>query len=102
MFSEDFAVVTRFRLGVAIHAEGTTCSACQGGGGGGQKRVVMDSFGDHTFGCPYSKHRVARHNALRDSVYKAAQGAGLDPAFGGDRESGFGVEEAARRLPTSQ
>ena len=91
MSSADFAVVTRFRLGVAIHAEGTTCSACQGG----QKRVVMDSFGDHTFGCPYSKHRVARHNALRDSVYRAAQGAGLDPAL----EETVRVELESKKRP---
>ena len=41
--------------------------------------VVADPFGDHHVGCGGNADRIARHNALRDAIFSAAQSAALAP-----------------------
>ena len=40
---------------------------------------LADSFGDHQVGCGGNGDRIARHNAVRDVLYNAAQSAALAP-----------------------
>ena len=50
--------------------DGAWCPVCH---------VVADPFGDHHVGCGGNADRIARHNALRDAIFSAAQSAALAP-----------------------
>ena len=49
---------------------GARCPVCH---------VVAGPFGDHHVGCGGNADRIARHNALRDAIFSAAQSAALAP-----------------------
>ena len=40
---------------------------------------MADRFGDHQVGCGGNGDRIARHNAIRDVLFSAAQYAALAP-----------------------
>ena len=50
--------------------DGAQCPVC---------RSVADPYGDHHVGCGGNADRIARHNALRDAIFSAAQSAALAP-----------------------
>ena len=50
--------------------DGAQCPVCH---------TVADPYGDHQVGCGGNADRIARHNALRDAIFSAAQSAALAP-----------------------
>ena len=50
--------------------DGAQCPVCH---------TVADPYGDHHVGCGGNADRIARHNALCDAIFSAAQSAVLAP-----------------------
>ena len=57
--------------------DGAQCPVCH---------KVADPYGDHHVGCGGNADRIARHNALRDAVFSAAQFAAQFAALAPRRE----------------
>ena len=66
----EFCLCLKYWLGLQMFEDGAWCSVCQ---------VEVDPFGDHHLGCGGNADRIARHNALRDTIFSAAQSAALAP-----------------------
>ena len=66
----EFRCCLRYWLGVPLHSGTYTCPECLGS---------ADPFGDHQVGCAGNGDRIARHNAIRDVLFNAAQSAALAP-----------------------
>ena len=65
-----FRLCLKYWLGLQMFEDGDRCPVCH---------VVADPFGDHLVGCGGNADRIARHNALRDAIFSAAQSAALAP-----------------------
>ena len=68
--SNEFVLATKYRLGVPVFPKEGKCPACP---------AVSDVMGDHAMNCSYQGERIARHNYLRDAIFKTAVGAALGP-----------------------
>ena len=66
----EFVVALRHRLGHPIFSSAGPCPAC------GQ---ASDALGDHAMNCAWHGERIARHNALRDTIHSTAANAALAP-----------------------
>ena len=66
----EFVAAMRYRLGHPVFGTDGPCPAC------GQP---SDSKGDHALNCAWQGERIARHNALRDTLYNTAVRAALGP-----------------------
>ena len=66
----EFRLCLKYWLGLQMFEDGARCPVCH---------VVADPFGDHHVGCGGNADRIARHNALRDAIFSAAQSAALAP-----------------------
>ena len=66
----EFVVALRHRLGHPIFSSAGPCPAC------GQ---ASDVLGDHAMNCAWHGERIARHNALRDTIHSTAANAALAP-----------------------
>ena len=60
----------KYRLGCQVYGEDGPCPACHN---------PSDKFGDHALCCGFWGERIARHNDLRDHIFKMASGAVLNP-----------------------
>ena len=67
----EFRCCISYWLGVPLHNDPYGCPECHS---------PADIFGDHQVGCGGNGDRVARHNAIRDVVFLAAQSAALAPS----------------------
>ena len=67
---QEFTAVAKYRLGCPIYARAGPCPACG---------EPSDVLGDHAMHCGTSGERIARHNALRDSLHATAVSAALGP-----------------------
>ena len=67
----EFRCCISYWLGVPLHNDPYACPECHS---------PPDIFGDHQVGCGGNRDRVARHNAIRDVVFLAAQSAALAPS----------------------
>ena len=67
----EFVVALRHRLGHPIYSSDGPCPAC------GQ---ASDRMGVHAMNCAWQGERIARHNALRDTLHSTAAAAALAPA----------------------
>jgi hypothetical protein len=67
---QEFVAAARLRLGAPVFAAAGPCPACL---------VHSDAEGDHALCCAYQGERIARHNHLRDALYRTAVGAALGP-----------------------
>ena len=79
----EFVTVVKYRLGCFLYTRAGKCPACPNN---------SDRLGDHAMCCAYEGERIARHNALRDALYRTAVSAALAPTKegrfllpGGDR-----------------
>ena len=73
--SEKFRTALKFRLGIPLFSEGSSCPALSHEG-----KVCgaeMDVFGDHAICCHHGTSLVFRHNAVCDVLAHAAKAAGL-------------------------
>ena len=66
----EFRLCLRYWLGLQMFQDGAQCPVCH---------TVADPYGDHHVGCGGNADRTARHNALRDAIFSAAQSAALAP-----------------------
>ena len=66
----EFRLCLRYWLGLQMFQDGAQCPVCH---------TVADPYGDHHVGCGGNADRIARHNALRDAIFSAAQSAALAP-----------------------
>ena len=66
LLDREFRSCLRYWLGVPLHSGTYTCPECLGS---------ADPFGDHQVGCAGIGDRIARHNAIRDVLFNAAQSA---------------------------
>ena len=66
----EFRLCLRYWLGLQMFQDGAQCSVCH---------TVADPYGDHHVGCGGNADRIARHNALRNAIFSAAQSAALAP-----------------------
>ena len=66
----EFVAAIRYRLGHPVFGSDGPCPACG---------RPSDRFGDHALNCAWQGERIARHNALRDTLYSAAVKAALGP-----------------------
>ena len=79
---QEFRCCLRYWLGVPLHSTSYCFPEC---------RSTADPFGDHQVGCGGNGDRIARHNAIRDVLFLAAQSAALAP-----------TREAPSVVPNSQ
>ena len=71
LHDKEFRSCLRYWLGVPLHSSSYSCPEC---------RSTADPFGDHQIGCGGNADRIARHNAIRDVLFGAAQSAALAPS----------------------
>ena len=71
LHDQEFRSCLRYWLGVPLHSTAYSCPECHS---------TADPFGDHQVGCGGNGDRIARHNAIRDVLYSAAQSAALAPS----------------------
>ena len=66
----------RYRLGVRIFAsaDSSLCPLCK------VKPALLDPWGDHAVICPCTGKRIAKHNRLRDVLFRFAVKGSLSPA----------------------
>ena len=66
----------RYRLGVRIFAsaDSSLCPLCK------VKPALLDPWGDHAVICPCTGKRIAKHNRLRDVLFRFAVKGTLSPA----------------------
>ena len=69
---QSFRCCLRYWLGVPLHSSPYSCPEC---------RSIADEFGDHQVGCGGNGDRIARHNAIGDVLFSAAQSAALAPVW---------------------
>ena len=81
LHDQEFRSCLRYWLGVPLHSSSYPCPECG---------RVADMFGDHQVGCGGNGDRIARHNAVRDVLFSAAQSAALAP-----------IKEAPSLVPSS-
>ena len=67
---QEFRCCLRYCLGVPLHSTSYSCPEC---------RSTADAYGDHQVGCGGNGDRIARHNAIRNVLFSAAQSAALAP-----------------------
>ena len=67
----EFSYCLRYWLGVPIYNSSYSCPECHS---------PADPFGDHQVGCGGNGDRIARHNAIRDVVFCAAESSGPAPS----------------------
>ena len=70
LHSNEFRLCLRYWLGLPLFAVSSACPQCL---------RPADTFGDHQVGCGGNGDRVARHDALRNAIFTAAQSAALGP-----------------------
>ena len=70
LHDREFRCCLRYWLGVPLHSSTYSCLECRG---------MADRFGDHQVACGGNGDRIARHNAIRDVLFSAAQYAALAP-----------------------
>ena len=68
---KEFRPCLRYWLGIPLHSAPYSCPECHS---------TADKFGDHQVGCGGNGDRIARHNAIRDVLFVAAQSAALAPS----------------------
>ena len=68
---KEFRPCLRYWLGIPLHSAPYSCPECHS---------TADEFGDHQVGCGGNGDRIARHNAIRDVLFVAAQSAALAPS----------------------
>ena len=68
---KEFRPCLRYWLGIPLHSAPYSCLECHS---------TADEFGDHQVGCGGNGDRIARHNAIRDVLFVAAQSAALAPS----------------------
>ena len=68
---KEFRSCLRYWLGIPLHSAPFSCPECH---------RTADEFGYHQVGCAGNGDRIARHNALRDVLFVAAQSAALAPS----------------------
>ena len=68
---KEFLPCLRYWLGIPLHSAPYSCPECHS---------TADEFGDHQVGCGGNGDRIARHNAIRDVLFVAAQSAALAPS----------------------
>ena len=68
--SQEFIIMTKYRLGCKVYAEEGPCPACH---------HPSDVFGDHALSCGHWGERITRHNSIRDQVHNMAATAMLNP-----------------------
>ena len=71
LHDREFRCCLRYWLGVPLHSTPYPCPEC---------RCTADPYGDHQVGCGGNGDRIARHNAIRDVIFSAAQFAALAPS----------------------
>ena len=71
LHDREFRCCLRYWLGVPLHSTPYPCPEC---------RCTADPYGDHQVGCGGNGDRIARHNAIRDVIFSAAQSAALAPS----------------------
>ena len=79
---QEFRSCLCYWLGVPLHNSQLRCPECN---------ATADLFRNHHVGCGGYGDRGARHNAIRDIIYTAAQSANLAPT----REAGHLVSYSA-------
>ena len=67
LLDREFRLCLQYWLGLPMFENGARCPVCH---------TVADQYGDHHVG---NGDRIARHNALRDAIFSAAQSAALAP-----------------------
>ena len=70
MRTQEFTIVSRYRLGASIYKQPGLCPACD---------RPSDVLGDHAILCGHEGDRIARHDHLRDAIYNQAAEAMLAP-----------------------
>ena len=70
LHSKEFRLCLRYWLGLPLFAVSSACPQCL---------RPADTFGDHQVGCGGNGDWVARHNALCNVIFTAAQLAALGP-----------------------
>ena len=70
LHDRKFRCCLRYWRGVPLHSSAYSCPECRG---------MADRFRDHQVGCGGNGDRIARHNAIRDVLFSAAQYAALAP-----------------------
>ena len=63
---QEFRYSVLYRLGAPIYPSAGPCPAC---------KRDSDRYGDHAIVCGSHGERIARHNQLRDAVYKVVGGS---------------------------
>ena len=66
----QFLFAVKYRLGCQVYGEDGPCPACH---------HPSDKFGDHALCCGFWGDSIARHNGIRDHIFKMASGAVLNP-----------------------
>lgn len=70
---QEFHSCLRYWLGVSLHSTAYSCPTYK-------CHAIADPFGDHQIGCGGNGDRIARHNAIHDVLYNAAQSLALGPS----------------------
>ena len=70
LHSKEFRLCLRYWLWLLLFAVSSACPQCM---------RPTDAFEDHQMGCGGNGDRVARHDALRNVIFTAAQSAALGP-----------------------
>ena len=68
---QEFCSCLRYWLCVPLHITAYSCPECH---------AMADPYGDHQVACGGNGDRIARHNAIHDVLYSAAQSAALGPS----------------------
>ena len=66
----EWIISVKYRLGVPVFSTAGACPACHS---------FSDKEGDHAISCGHEGERIARHNHLRDTLYRTAVSAALGP-----------------------
>ena len=70
--NREFRLCLKYWLGLRIMNSDSRCPLCDG-------EKVADPMGDHQVGCGGNGDRIHRHDAIRDTLFSAAQSAALAP-----------------------
>ena len=70
MGTQEFIIVSRYRLGASIYKYRGVCPACD---------RDNDVFGDHAILCGHEGDWIARHDHLRDAIHNQAAEVMLAP-----------------------
>ena len=72
LHDREFRLCLNYWLGLRLQSREFGCPICIRG-------LIADPFGDHQVGCGGNGDRIHRHDALRDTLFSAAQSAALAP-----------------------